>query len=383
MCGDNVRVKKIFVFITVFFIIFAIPANAKDVTDEISSSIGNELKTFESSLPDNIKEMLPNDFFEGDISSFNYQNFNQQTFMDMVIDLLFANLPDILSSFASMLSVILVASILNIMKKSFDQESMQNAFTICSSVCVSLTVFTKLSNILDDCVDYITTICNSMTAFAPIMSSMYIMSGNISSAAVSNTGIMLFITVLENFIVRSIVPIIKISTCFAIIRSTNPNIDIGGFSKILKNTFTSVTVFTMSIFSFVMSYQNVLAQGNDSLSLRTARFAAGSFIPIVGGAVSDALKTVSSSLSIVKNSCGIIGIIIIACLTLPILISLFLNKLSFDICAGISKTLSCSDEATVIEEASSCCSFLLAIVSITCILFIFSITIFIKSGAGI
>ncbi len=377
--------KKFFFFLIALFFILPFTAYAyqDDALKEISSSMKSDIANLENALPDNIKEYLPDDFFESENTVLNPKGLDQSNFLDTVLDILLAGLPTILKYFASTLSVVLIASILNLMKKSFDQEAMQNAFTLCSSVCVSFSVFTGLSKILNSCTNYIQSICNAMTAFAPIMSSMYIMSGNISSAAVSNTGMMLFITILENFIVIAIVPIIKICACFSIIRSTNSDIDISGFSKILKNTFTGITVFTMSIFSFVMSYQSVLAQSNDSLSLRTARFAAGSFIPVIGGAVSDALKTVSSSLSLVKSSCGVIGIIIIAFITLPIIISLFLNKLCFDICAGVSKTLNCTSEATVIEEASSSCSFLLAIVSITCILFIFAITIFIKSDTGI
>ena len=368
--------KKVFIFISVF-IFLSFTCYADDATDKIISSLDGELSNFEASIPNEIKELLPKDFFNGSYDS--ASSLNQQDFLEIIGNVLLANLPSILKSFSLILVLIIISSVLNLMKQGFQNDSLGKSFNLCSSLCISAFVFTAVSSILTSTVSYINTLCSVMNAITPVISGIYIMTGNISSAAVSSSGIMLFITLLQNFVVIAIIPIIKICMCFSIIKSISTEIDVSGFSKIIKNTFTTILIFTMTVFSFVMSCQSVLAQGNDSLSLRTAKFAVGSFIPIVGASVSEALKTVSSSLSVVKGSVGVIGIIIIAIITLPALISLYLNKLSFDICTGISKSLSCSNEASVTEEASSICSFLLSIVAITCVLFIFSITIFLKS----
>ena len=371
--------KRIFAFIFIIFLL-AIHVNAENITDQMLFSIDDELSSFEDSLPNEVKNALPRELFDNGFSISGAASLTQEDFMDIIINLLLMNLPSILKSFSCILALIIVSSILNLMRDGFDNLSLNKAFELCSTLCISIFVFTLVSNIVNSTVDFISTLCAVMSTLTPLMSGIYIMSGSISTAAVSSSGTMLFITLLQNFVVIAIVPIIKASMCFSIIKSINTGIDISGFSKILKNTFTTVLIFTMTIFSFVMSYQSVLAQGNDSLSLRTAKFAAGSFIPIVGSSVSEALKTVSSSLSVIKGSVGVIGIIVIAIITLPSLISLFLNKLSFDICSGISKSLNCSNEASITEEASSICSFLLSIVSITCILFIFVVTIFLKSS---
>ena len=65
---------------------------------------------------------------------------------------------------------------------------------------------------------------------------------------------------------------------------------------------------------FVFSYKSILAQGQDSLSLKTARFAISSFVPIVGSSINEALRAVTSSISILKSSSGIAAIIVIALL---------------------------------------------------------------------
>ena len=371
-------------FICVAFACFllSISVSASDIQNEITSSIDGELKDFENSLPDYVKEFLPNDIFSGDFSSLVDGSINQMSFIDYSINYLFFCLPTILKSFSSLLVLMIVISIFNTMKVSFISEGLKNAFSMCSVLCVSISVFSSVDTIVSLCVDYIQALCGTMNTFAPIMSALYIMNGAISSASVANASIMLFLSIIQNFMAVSLVPVIKICLCFSIVSSISGGIDLSGISRFIKNTFTGVCAFLMSIFSFVMSFQSVLTQGVDTLSLRTARFAIGNFIPIVGGFLSDSLKTISSSLSFIKSSCGVVAIIAIVIITLPVVISLLLYRLSFSLMSGISKALGNENECKVLDEATTVCSFTLAIASLMAVVFIFALTIFIKSSVG-
>jgi len=67
---------------------------------------------------------------------------------------------------------------------------------------------------------------------------------------------------------------------------------------------------------------------------------------------------------------------------LPIIINLFLNKVSFSILATMSKAIGGQREAAILEEADSVCGFVLTLVCCSCVLFIFALTIFIKTDIG-
>jgi stage III sporulation protein AE len=130
---------------------------------------------------------------------------------------------------------------------------------------------------------------------------------------------------------------------------------------------------------FILSCKSILSQSNDSISIKTAKLAISSFIPIVGATVNDALRTVVSSITLVKNSCGIIALLAIGLMMLPQIVSLLLFRLLFNITSAMAKCLNCDNECSIIEEASGVCGFLLALVLCTSILFIFAISIMIKS----
>ena len=370
------------IFIILSCLLLAICASASEVQDEIISSIENDLDAFESSLPEYVKEFLPKKIFSGDFSSLINGDINQMSFLDYIVNYLFSCLPIILKSFAGLLALMLVVSIFNTMKASFVSEGLKNAFSMCSTLCVSISVFSSVNLVIDLCVDYIGALCGAMNTFAPIMSALYIMMGAISSASVSNASMMLFLSIVQNFIAISLVPIIKICLCFSIVSSISCGVDLSGISRLIKNTFTWVCAFLISIFSFVMSFQSVLSQGVDTLSLRTARFAIGNFIPIVGGFLGDSLKTISSSISFIKSSCGVVAIIVIVIITLPVIISLLLYRLSFSLLSGVSRALGNNSECSVLDEAYTLCSFILSIVVLMALIFVFALTIFIKSSVG-
>ena len=372
--------RIIFILIPIFLLTVSVYAN--EPIDNINSSINNEMKEFEESLPDYIKVILPSELFDGDYSSLLNGEIGYRTFIDATIDFLLADLPKVLSQISVILALIIVSSIFNTLASSFDSDSLKSSYGLCSSLCISLTVFTMVSSLLESAVSYMNTLCTVMNSFAPILTVMHIMSGNISSATLGNASMIMFISLIENILLAVLTPIVCVCMCFSLIKAVSNNIDIGGISKFVRSSFVTLTVFTMMIFTFVFSFQNVLTQSADSLSIKTARFAVGSFIPIVGSSISEALRTVSSSVSLVKNSCGVIAVICIVLLSLPIVVSFYLHKLSFDICSSLASVIGCNKESTVISDASGICSFLLALVSCTAVFFILSIAIFIKTSAG-
>ena len=373
--------KKLILIVTLAVFLIK-PIYANDDVDKITDGIKGEINEFEEALPDYIKDILPNDIFEGDFSSLTNGEINTYTFFETVISFILADLPKVLSSMSVLLIIIIISSIFNTMASGMESEALKNSYSLCSSLCISISVFRIVASMLESAVSYMKILCEVMNSFAPLLTVMHVLSGNISSAALGNASMLMFIALIENVLLRILLPIVSVCLCFSLVKALSGNIDIGGLSKFIRNTFVTLTVFTMMIFTFVFSFQSTLTQSADSLSIKTAKFAIGSFIPIVGSTINDALRTVTSSIMLVKTSCGVIAVICVVLLTLPVTVSFYLYKLSFDICASLSSIIGCNKESGVIADASGICSFLLALVSCTAIFFILALTIFIKTSAG-
>ena len=375
--------KRIFIciFMVMSLFFFSISIFGENITHDIASSISGELSGFKDALPNHVLEYLPKDIFEGNYDSLINGDIDESSLLELSVSYLLAGIDKVLKSFGAILSLIIIISIFNSLSSC--TAGVNNILSLCSTLCISVAVFTVCQQITVMTCEYLNILCGVMKSFIPIIIALLTMSGNISSAAIINGSILLIINLVEGFLIVFMLPLIKMCLSFACIKGAGQGLDFSGISKTVKNTFSSVTVFVMSILMFVLSFRSTLSQSADSLSIKTARFAISSFVPLVGSSVNETLRTVNSSLDLIKKSSGIIGIISLAVLMLPIIINLFLNKLSFSILSSLAKLINVNNESSILDEADSVCGFLLTIVSCTCVLFIFALTIFIKTGVNI
>ena len=371
------------VFFFASFFIFSTVVTAEEASKEIMNELEKEFNSFKESLPDYAIEFFPSSIWEKDFSSITNGNIDENDFLEQISAYLLSGIDSVLKTFASILVLIIVLSVFATLKDSFSNDGVNHAFSLCSTLSLAIVLFKVCTTLTNNAILYIKMLCNVMTAFLPIMTGVLTLSGSVSQAVVANGSMLLFINLIENFLVTYMSPLIKITLAFSCVRAFNPSCDLSGVTKVIKTTFTSVTVFTMSVFMFVLSYKNVLSQSVDNLSIKTARFAISSFVPLVGSTINDALRTVTSSLSLIKNSVGAIALISITIIMLPIIINLFLNKISFSILSSVSSTVGGKNESTMLEDADSVCSFLLTLVCCTCVLFIFALTLFLKSTVGV
>lgn len=362
-------------------LLFSFNTYASDVKSDIFSALDEEINYFKENLPDFVVEYFPDDFLEDD--TINFSNILQEKgFWEYILGYFFGEIDGVIKSFTSIFLLLILSSIFSSISGTLKNESVKRLFSICITLCIALTVFNVCINISSFVSSYLKALCRVVNSFLPLMSVMSIMCGNITSAAVASTSMALFISIVESFLIVSLLPLVKICLAFACIKPIGGN-DFSGLTKTVKTAFTSITIFTMTVFMFIFSLKNIISQGADTLSIKTAKFAISSFVPIVGASINDALRTVSSSLSIIKNSCGVIAIIVILLIIIPVIINLLLNKISFGFLSSVSKLIGLNSEGEILSEANSVCTFLLTLVACASVLFIFGLTIFIQSSVGI
>ena len=66
-----------------------------------------------------------------------------------------------------------------------------------------------------------------------------------------------------------------------------------------------------TIYLGLVSIQGLYVTNIDNFTVKTAKFAVGNFIPVVGGFVSDSFDIILSSSQLIKNVFGGIGLILL------------------------------------------------------------------------
>ena len=190
------------------------------------------------------------------------------------------------------------------------------------------------------------------------------MGGNVTAAVASATGLSFFLTIMQEMIAKSILPFCGICMAFALMRALDPSLRLGTLSDTLKKNYTTFIAFLMMLLSAMLAAQTTLGAGSDSLAMRSAKFAASTMIPVVGGSVSDLLRTVSTGVGYLRGTVGICAVMLLILTVLPTLIELLLIRLSWQICASLADLLGCDSEKKLLDEMASLNGYLITAVAI-------------------
>jgi stage III sporulation protein AE len=173
---------------------------------------------------------------------------------------------------------------------------------------------------------YLSMLASCSGGISPVVCALFVSSGNITTATVTNTTLMLVYTLFQNGIRVFLWPVVQMAYVMGIVGNLGGSLRLDGISRFVRRLFTWLLSLVMLFLSVLIGVQSTMAVSADSFSMKTAKFALGNFIPLVGNALSDAVGTVAGSLSLIKNSCGVFGIVTVALLLLPVLLHLLLHR---------------------------------------------------------
>ena len=132
-----------------------------------------------------------------------------------------------------------------------------------------------------------------------------------------------------------------------------------------------------------MGMQSFITSSADSVAMKAAKFAVSNSVPIVGGAVSDALSTVKGSLALVKSSMGTFGIIAGVSLVMPALVSVICYKLALTIAAAISDMFGVSSLTSLLKSGESVITIIMSLLFCFMIMIIVSTALILAIGSGV
>jgi stage III sporulation protein AE len=138
----------------------------------------------------------------------------------------------------------------------------------------------------------------------------------------------------------------------------------------------------MTILTAVLLFQNILASSADTVAARTVKFTVTSFIPVVGGMIGDVSRTIIGSIQAVKSITGIFGVLVILVTLLPPLITVILNKFMLKISGAFALILGLDRQSEFLKEMNSLLDITVAIMVAASIVFIFDITLFVRTAVS-
>ena len=196
------------------------------------------------------------------------------------------------------------------------QTSFENSATslLAYSVCfvfLAVIALTAFYNALFMVRQTVGTIIGFMEALLPILLSLLAGMGAIATAAIF-TPLMLFVVNAVSLIVRDIVlPFFFLAGILGCVNYLSDKYRLTNLEGLLRQTGVVVLGVTLVLFIGFVTIQGAAGGVTDGLALRTAKYAATTFIPVVGKMFSDTVELVAGASLLMKNAIGIFGVLVI------------------------------------------------------------------------
>lgn len=278
-------------------------------------------------------------------------------------DRLWGNISARLAAPMRVLSTVFLIILLGTVTKSAVSVSDSIYDMVC--VTVSLTVIIpQVIAVYEGVLQTISITGSFILVYIPVLSAVSVFCGGFSTAGVCN---MLLLGASEMIVKLSesyLMPVIAVTVSLGITGSIFPSTSLDSLVNLLKKLVTWGISITMTLFSGFVTLKCTISGKADGAAAKTAKMLVSGFVPIVGGAISDAYSTVKGSFEVIGGTVGAAGIIGIIMLLLPWIIELtvyravmWAGSAAADVFSSeaVSKLLKCIDGGLAIAQCVLVC----------------------------
>ena len=366
--------KKLILLLSVMFfsVLFVYSSSAEGF------DIDEEYSEFFEKVPDGMPDEITRTDPVSDAETLTAWDF----LLGFLGDSLASQLKNLLPTLVKLMGIILLSSVLSAFRASLEPKT-SKMLGFCQCAAVSVILVLMQTDTLELISKYLSDLMILVNAMTPVTVLLYASGGNVAGAGVSASAMTVFMNFCQNILAKTVVPFSAICLSLTVVSALSPGIGLSGFISLIKRYYTRTLTFMMSVLCAILAMQSTIAAGSDSVSLRAVKFVAGSTIPVVGGSVSESMRTLAASISLLRRAFGITGIILIAILTLPIILLLLLTKAILGITASAAELLGCENEKRLLTGLSDIYGALTGVVTAVSLMFVFMLTLLAVSSTAL
>lgn len=270
--------------------------------------------------------------------------------------------------------------ILENLQNAFEQNTVSRVGYAISYMVLIIIAVNSFSVAVNYAKDAITDMVNFMIAMIPLILALLASSGNITSVAMFHPLIIFMINIIGTMIYAVIFPLIFFSAVLSIVSSFSERYQVSQLAQLLRNVSLGLLGVLLTVFLGVISVQGATGAVTDGITIRTAKYVTGNFVPIVGRMISDAADTVVGASLLVKNAVGLAGVVIIILLCAFPAIKILSLALIYNFAAAVMQPLGNSPIITCLSTIGKSLIFIFAALASVGLMFFLAITIIITAG---
>ena len=344
---------------------------------------------FDMSGAGNIETALPEETQEA-LDDMDVSPENPQSMLDLTLNGFFEMLIRLVRGKSQrpirVLLVIFGVEILCALMKGFTTSSKigeeHSVFQVLSTLFVSITLLTPVSGYLEKIGELLNHIVSFQMTFVPVYALLITAQGQPMTASGYTAALFALCQILMVVLGQILLPLISVYLAFCLVSAVSEGNRLKGIADWVRNIAIFLLTLLTTVFVAFLTLQGFLGSATDNIGVRTVKMMMGSFIPVVGGAISEAYGTIQGCMGLLKTSVGIYGMLATALLFLPTLLELIVWSLGLSLCASFGEMLEIPHVSGLIKSVGNVVKILISILVCCILLFLVSTCVMLLVGAG-
>ncbi|GAB1475362.1 stage III sporulation protein AE [Bacillota bacterium] len=280
-------------------------------------------------------------------------------------------------------AVCIIMALMTNLSTSFGSEAASSIGAMaCSCAVIAMCLF-NFRDVYELCDKAVSNMAMFMQVLIPVLLPLIIAIGGFSSGGILSPSIISTVTVFASIIQKIILPLLFSSCVFILGNSLADRDYIKKLAILLRTAAVFIVGFLVTVFSGLTALQGIVTKSADGMLIKTAKFSVDNLIPIVGGFAADSLDIVMSCTTIIKNSVGIFGLIVIFLMLAIPLVKVLAVALIYKITAALVEPIGNKVIADCLNEMGNTVVLLAIMIFLSGVLFIIFLSILISIGVAL
>lgn len=295
-----------------------------------------------------------------------------------------------LSTAARVLGIIFLLAVLGAllsrMAESFEGGDKGGIVQVSRLVVLSallLVAFHSFSMALGLVTTLVSDLVHLMESIIPLIIVLMAGSGAIASAGIFHPLMLGTVNLVAVLIKRWVLPLVLFATIVELVGTWLPRFSLKNLSLLLRQVGLTLLGGLMTLFLGVMAVQGGAGAVADGVTLRTGKFLANTFVPVVGKIFSDAMEAVLGSSLLLKNAVSVVGALAIIVLVSFPLLKLFLMMFLYRLGAAATQPLEVGGVSDTLNAMANAMGWLLAIAGSVALMFFLVVTVVASTSNGV
>jgi len=280
----------------------------------------------------------------------------------------------------NVLKIILIFSIVFIVTKNtlIESENLNYSFDVVSAGVCAVILLLPVSTLIFDVCKVVKSCCIFMNAFIPIYAALIVAVGY-SATSASYSTLMFSVTQIFSIIADIIIVPLSNLTLVSSIGAAFNTVS-KGFYELLRKSIIIILSTSMGIFIAVLNLQTVISAPSDTIGIKTVKTALGTFIPIVGTALSDSVSVLLAGAGTLKSTVGVYAVINIVVCVVPVLIKLLIWRLTVAVSVIMLELSQSEMSVNIVKAIGSVITLMISVVLCVSVAYLLSVILTLSIG---